>query len=49
MMTAHLQWQKRGSKVTHEVIVDKSKLEQGKMILTPDDTNKEDSTHSNTL
>jgi hypothetical protein len=39
-MTAHLQWQKRGAKMTHEVIVyqTKSKLEQGKMILTPDGT-----------
>jgi hypothetical protein len=34
-MTAHLQWQKIGAKVTHEVIClpDKYKLE---MILTPD-------------
>jgi hypothetical protein len=40
-MTAHLQWQKRGVNVTHEVIVyqTKSKLEQGKMILTPDGEN----------
>jgi hypothetical protein len=41
-MTADLQWQKRGAKVTHEVLLTRQK--QGKMILTPDDTQWRDNT-----